>query len=91
MFDVGVALYSGVIDKVVPVSSTKAAEMTKLLENIHRAVNIGLVNELKVVADKMDIDIHEVIEAAQQNHLDLFLTNQVLELVVTVFLLIHFI
>ena len=62
--DVGVALYSGVIDKVVPVSSTKAAEMTKLLENIHRAVNIGLVNELKVVADKMDIDIHEVIDAA---------------------------
>ena len=57
-------LYEGVIDRVVPVSSTKAAEMTKLLENIHRAVNIGLVNEMKIVADKMGIDIHEVIEAA---------------------------
>lgn len=62
--EVGVALYSGVIDKVVPVSSTRAAEMAKLLENIHRAVNIGLVNEMKIVADKMGIDIHEVIDAA---------------------------
>ncbi len=60
----GVALYEAAIDKIVPVSSTKAAEMTKLLENIHRAVNIGLVNEMKVVADRMDIDIHEVINAA---------------------------
>ncbi len=60
----GVALYEEIIDKVVPVSSTKAAEMTKLLENIYRAVNIGLVNELKIVADKMDIDIWEVINAA---------------------------
>ncbi len=48
----------------MPVSSTRAAEFTKLLENIHRAVNIGLVNEMKIVADKMDIDIHEVIRAA---------------------------
>lgn len=62
--EVGLALYGGVIDKVVPVSSTRAAEMTKLLENIHRAVNIGLVNEMKIVADKMAIDIHEVIRAA---------------------------
>ena len=62
--DVGVALYGAVIDKVVPVSSTRAAEMTKLLENIHRAVNIGLVNEMKIVADRMGIDIHEVIRAA---------------------------
>lgn len=62
--EVGLALYSGVIDKVVPVSSTRAAEMTKLLENIHRAVNIGLANEMKVVADRMGIDIHEVIRAA---------------------------
>lgn len=62
--EVGVALYGAVIDKVVPVSSTRAAEMTKLLENIHRAINIGLVNEMKIVADKMDIDIHEVIRAA---------------------------
>lgn len=60
----GVALYSQVIDKVVPVSSTKVAEMTKLLENIHRSVNIGLVNEMKVLADKMGIDIYEVIDAA---------------------------
>ncbi len=62
--EVGLALYGAVIDKVVPVSSTRAAEMTKLLENIHRAINIGLVNEMKIVADKMDIDIHEVIRAA---------------------------
>ena len=62
--EAGVALYSAVIDKVIPMSSTRAAEMTKLLENIHRAVNIGLVNEMKVVADRMGIDIHEVIRAA---------------------------
>ncbi len=61
---VGLALYGQVIDRVVPVSSTRAAELTKLLENIHRAVNIGLVNEMKIVADKMNIDIHEVIRAA---------------------------
>jgi UDP-N-acetyl-D-glucosamine dehydrogenase len=60
----GLALYGAVIDQVVPVSSTQAAEMTKLLENIHRAVNIGLVNELKLVCEKMNIDIHEVIDAA---------------------------
>ena len=62
--EIGLALYGAVIDKVVPVSSTRAAEMTKLLENIHRAVNIGLVNEMKIVADRMGIDIHEVIRAA---------------------------
>jgi UDP-N-acetyl-D-glucosamine dehydrogenase len=62
--EVGLALYGQVIDQVVPVSSTRAAEMTKLLENIHRAVNIGLVNEMKVVSDKMGVDIHEVIRAA---------------------------
>lgn len=61
---VGEALYQPAIDQVVPVSSTKAAEMTKLLENIHRAVNIGLVNEMKIVADRMGIDIFEVIDAA---------------------------
>ncbi|WAC46574.1 UDP-N-acetyl-D-glucosamine 6-dehydrogenase [Pseudomonas sp. SL4(2022)] len=60
----GIALYEQAIDHVVPVSSTKAAEMTKLLENIHRAVNIGLVNEMKVVADRMGIDIFEVVDAA---------------------------
>lgn len=62
--EVGLALYGQVIDRLVPVSSTRAAELTKLLENIHRAVNIGLVNEMKIVADKLDIDIHEVIAAA---------------------------
>ncbi|PMR70734.1 UDP-N-acetyl-D-glucosamine 6-dehydrogenase [Halomonas heilongjiangensis] len=62
--EVGVALYRPAIDRVVPLSSTKAAEMTKLLENIHRAVNIGLVNEMKVVADRMGIDIFEVVDAA---------------------------
>ncbi|MFC1719517.1 nucleotide sugar dehydrogenase [Pseudomonadota bacterium] len=62
--DVATALYSGVIDQVVPVSSTQVAEMSKLLENIHRAVNIGLVNEMKIVADKMGINIYEVIAAA---------------------------
>jgi UDP-N-acetyl-D-glucosamine dehydrogenase len=58
------ALYSSIVEKTVPVSSTRVAEITKLLENIYRAVNIGLVNELKMVADKMDIDIFEVIDAA---------------------------
>ncbi|MDG0816270.1 nucleotide sugar dehydrogenase [Bdellovibrio svalbardensis] len=62
--EIGKLLYGAVIDTVVPVSSTKAAEMTKLLENIHRAVNIGLVNEMKIVCDKMGLDIHEVIDAA---------------------------
>lgn len=62
--EVGKALYGTAIDSVVPVSSTRAAEMTKLLENIHRAVNIGLVNEMKIVADRMGIDIFEVIDAA---------------------------
>ena len=62
--EVGVALYEQAIDRIVQVSSTKAAEMTKLLENIHRAVNIGLVNEMKIVADRMGIDIFEVIDAA---------------------------
>ncbi|SDX00490.1 UDP-N-acetyl-D-glucosamine dehydrogenase [Ruegeria halocynthiae] len=60
----GIALYEHAIDSLVPVSSTETAEMTKLLENIHRAVNIGLVNEMKIVADRMGIDIFEVIDAA---------------------------
>lgn len=62
--EAGRALYEVFIDKVVPVSSTKAAELVKLLENIHRSVNIGLVNEMKIIADRMDLDIFEVIDAA---------------------------
>lgn len=61
---VGTSLYESIIERVVPVSSTQTAEMTKLLENIYRAVNIGLVNEMKIIADKMGIDIWEVIDAA---------------------------
>lgn len=62
--EVGKALYGASIDKIVPVSSTRVAETTKLLENIHRAVNIGLINETKIVADKLNINIYEVINAA---------------------------
>ena len=63
--DKAVALYSQAIERVVPVSSCRAAEATKLLENIFRSVNIALVNELKVVYGAMGIDIWEVIEAAK--------------------------
>lgn len=62
--DAGKALYGAAFEQIVPVSSCKVAELTKLLENIYRAVNIGLVNELKIAADKMGIDIWEVIRAA---------------------------
>lgn len=58
------ALYGTIIEKTVPVSSTKVAEATKLLENIYRAVNIALVNEMKMLFDRMGIDIWEVIEAS---------------------------
>ncbi len=58
------ALYGQIIKRVVPVSSPRVAELTKLLENIYRSVNIALVNELKMLADRMGIDIWEVIEAA---------------------------
>ena len=62
--EAGSSLYSAVVDTVVPVSSTGAAEMTKLLENIYRCVNIALVNELKMLTEKMGIDIWEVIKAS---------------------------
>jgi len=62
--EISVAVYNQIIVKTVPVSSPRAAEATKLLENIYRAVNIALVNELKMVFDKMDIDVWEVIDAA---------------------------
>jgi len=60
-----VACYAPVVERVVPVSSCRAAEATKLLENIFRSVNIALVNELKIVYSAMGIDVWEVIEAAR--------------------------
>jgi UDP-N-acetyl-D-glucosamine dehydrogenase len=62
--ELGKALYSQIIDRVIPVSSTRAAEMVKLLENIYRSVNIALVNELKLLGERMNIDMWEVIDAA---------------------------
>lgn len=62
--EAGKTLYGEVIDRVVTVSSTRAAELVKLLENIYRCVNIALVNELKLLTDRMGIDIWEVIDAA---------------------------
>jgi len=59
------ALYDAVVETTVPVSSCRVAESAKLLENIYRSVNIALVNELKLLFKKMDIDIWEVIEAAK--------------------------
>ena len=63
--EAAVALYSAVVSTVVPVSSTRVAEMVKLLENTFRAVNIGLVNEIAQMCHKLDIDVWEVIEAAK--------------------------
>jgi UDP-N-acetyl-D-glucosamine dehydrogenase len=57
-------LYSRIVDRVVPVSSTEAAEMVKLLENTFRAVNIGLVNEIALMCDRLKLDTWEVIDAA---------------------------
>jgi UDP-N-acetyl-D-glucosamine dehydrogenase len=61
---VAMAFYSSAIQTLVPVSSTEAAEMVKLLENTFRAVNIGLVNEVLLMADKLGLDVWEVIDAA---------------------------
>ncbi len=63
--EITAALYGVVVGKVVPVSSTRTAEATKLLENIYRAVNIAMVNELKLLFERMGIDIWEVIDAAK--------------------------
>jgi len=63
--EVAAALYESTVDTVVQVSSTRVAEMVKLLENTFRAVNIGMVNELALMCHKMDIDVWEVIEAAK--------------------------
>jgi len=62
--EAGVALYERFIDTMVPVSSAEAAEMTKILENTFRAVNIGLVNETAIIADRLGVDVYEVIDAA---------------------------
>ena len=61
---VALAIYNQVIVKTVPVSSPRAAEATKLLENIYRSINIALVNELKMVFERMNIDVWEVVDAA---------------------------
>ena len=63
--EAAVALYSSAVDTVVPVTSTQVAEMVKLLENTFRAVNIGLVNEIALMANRMNIDVWEVIDAAK--------------------------
>ncbi len=60
----GAALYGRIVDTVVPVSSCEAAELTKILENTFRAVNIGLVNEVALIADRLGVDVWEVIDAA---------------------------
>ncbi|ACL64824.1 nucleotide sugar dehydrogenase [Anaeromyxobacter dehalogenans 2CP-1] len=62
--EAALALYASAFDRVVPVSSTRVAEMTKLLENVFRSVNIALVNELKILCHRMDLDVNEVIDAA---------------------------
>ena len=62
--EVAQALYSAALEKVVPVSSARVAESCKLLENIFRCVNIALVNELKMLCDRMNVDVWEVIQAA---------------------------
>jgi UDP-N-acetyl-D-glucosamine dehydrogenase len=62
--EVASALYSSCLESIVPVSSTETAELVKLLENTFRAVNIGLVNEMAIVCDKLGVDVWEVIDAA---------------------------
>ena len=63
--EAAVALYSAFLDEIVPVSSTRVAEMSKLLENIFRCVNIALVNELAQLCERMDVDVWEVVDAAK--------------------------
>ncbi len=63
--ELGIILYKSITNRVVEVSSTRAAEMTKLLENTFRAANIGLINEMAMICQKLDIDIWEIIEAAK--------------------------
>ena len=61
----GIKLYSEVFNNLIPVKNLKTAEMTKLLENIYRSVNIGLINEMKIISKKFGLDIYEVINAAK--------------------------
>lgn len=63
--EIAVAFYESFLEQIVPVSSTRAAEMSKLLENIFRCVNIALVNELLMLSERMDVDIWEVVNAAK--------------------------
>lgn len=62
--EMAMSLYSSIVERVIPVSSTQAAEMVKLLENTFRAVNIGLVNEIAMMADRLNLDVWEIIDAA---------------------------
>src|SRR5205085_1267717 len=62
--ELATALYASCIDTIVPVSSTEAAELVKLLENTFRSVNIGMANEMAIVCDKLGVDVWEVIDAA---------------------------
>ena len=84
------AFYGQALDKIHRVSSCKAAEATKLLENIFRSVNIALVNELKVVYEAMGIDVHEVIDAAATKPFGYMAFRPGPGLVVTASPLIHF-
>ena len=61
---IGKLLYSKIVDRVVIASTTRSAEITKLLENIYRSVNIGMINEFKIICDKMKINIFEIINNA---------------------------
>lgn len=63
--EIAAVLYNQIIDKIMPVSSSRAAEMTKLLENTFRIVNLGLINELTLMCDKLGMNIWEIIEAAK--------------------------
>ena len=63
--ELGSILYQAISKKIIKVSSTRAAEMTKLLENTFRAANIGLINEMAIICEKLEIDIWEIIEAAK--------------------------
>jgi UDP-N-acetyl-D-glucosamine dehydrogenase len=63
--EAGRALYGAVVEEVVPVSTTRAAELVKLFENVYRAVNIALVNELKLLCQRLDMDVWEIIDAAK--------------------------